>query len=79
MSTSVADALAPLVSALEADGYGAVIDERPDVIAFQITAGPDACADCLSPRAIVAPMITNALQQAGYSQRLELTYPGPEH
>ena len=73
------EALAPLISALEADGYGADIDERPGVVAFRITAGPDACEECLSPRVIMEPTITNVLRQAGFNQALELTYPSGHH
>jgi hypothetical protein len=78
MSTSITEALAPLVSALQADGYDATIEESPEIIAFRITAGLDACSDCLSPRSVVAPLITSALRDAGYSQRLDLSYPGGE-
>ena len=79
MKKRLMEALAPLVSALEADGYSADIGEQPDVVTFRITAGPEACEDCLSPRVIMEPTITNVLRQAGFSQRLELTYPSPHH
>lgn len=69
------EALEPLVSALEADGYSAEIAERPGVISFKITAGPDACVDCLSPRVIMEPTIINVLRRAGFNHSLELTYP----
>ena len=49
MSTQLEAVLAPLVNALEADGYGAVIEETPGLVSFQIVAGPDACEECLSP------------------------------
>jgi hypothetical protein len=78
MNDQIVEALAPLVSALEADGYGAHIDEQHGVVAFTITAGPDACEDCLSPRVIMEPTIINVLRRAGFDHTLKLTYPGKQ-
>ena len=69
-------ALAPIIEALEADGYSAVLREEPGVVYVRITAGPAACEDCLSPREIMQPIIVNVLRQNGLTHRLELTYPG---
>lgn len=73
-----AEALAPIVGALEADGYGAVVEQRGDAISIRITAGPDACEECLTPKRIMEPMIAHALRSAGFEQRVELEYPAPE-
>jgi hypothetical protein len=75
MSSPVETALAPFVSALEADGYNGTVVENGDVILLDITAGPEACEDCLVPRSIMEPMLTNALRQAGLRHRIELKYP----
>jgi hypothetical protein len=75
---SIEEALRPLVVTLQADGYDAVIRANDEVVAFQITAGPEACEECLSPRAIMEPIITHALREAGFHQHLDLTYPA-EH
>jgi hypothetical protein len=78
MTPALRQALAPVVSALEADGYGAVVEEGSGIIYFRVTAGRNACEDCLSPRTIMEPMISHVLRTAGFAQRLELKYPGPE-
>lgn len=69
------EALVPFISALEADGYTAHADLRGDVFAFVIKAGPDACEDCLSPRAIMEPILLAALQRSGFTGRVEVRYP----
>lgn len=59
---------------LEADGYGLEVSEgeRVDV---RITAGPDACADCLVPEPIMREVLARALEVP--SDRIDLTYPEP--
>jgi hypothetical protein len=71
----VETALAPIVATLEADGYGAVVTESSGVVHFRVTAGPDACEDCLSPRDVMEPIIVNVLRRSGMPHRLELSYP----
>jgi hypothetical protein len=73
--TTVAKVLEPLVSALETDGYSAVITESEGQISFEIVAGPEACEECLSPRKIIEPMILGLLRSGGFDQILKLTYP----
>jgi hypothetical protein len=75
MSTQLESVLAPLVNALEADGYGAVIEESPGHVSFQIVAGPDACEECLSPPQIMTGIIESVLRQNGYQVELQLKYP----
>ena len=68
---------AGLSSALEADGYhlaigenGAEADARLSVV---ITAGPDACEDCLVPKDLMRSMLSSEL---GVDAALiEITYP----
>ena len=75
MSTQLQTVLAPLVTALEADGYSAVIEEAPGLVSFEIVAGPDACEDCLSPRQVMTGIIESVLRQNGYLVELRLKYP----
>ena len=42
MGEAVRTALMPLISSLEADGYDAVIEQKPGLVVFRIVAGPDA-------------------------------------
>lgn len=72
---SIEEALQPLVATLQADGYDAVIQSNDAVVGFHITAGPDACEECLSPREIMERIITHVLREAGFNQHLDLTYP----
>jgi hypothetical protein len=75
MQTVLEAALAPVIMALEADGYGAVVVEKPGVISIKIFAGPDVCEECLSPRKVLEPMIVHMLRQNGMDHELELSYP----
>jgi hypothetical protein len=77
----VQTALAAIIEALKADGYLAEVEITEGDVAMRIMAGPDACADCLSPRAVLEPMILQQLRSNGLSQGLTLVYPqidGPE-
>ncbi len=43
---------------------------------MRITAGPEACEDCLVPKDMMARMITSTLAAAGVSaDRVDLIYP----
>lgn len=68
-------ALAAIIEALNADGYLADVEITDGDVAMRIVAGPDACADCLSPRAILEPMILQQLRSNGLSHALTLVYP----
>lgn len=57
----VAELLAPLRSALEADGYDLEIALQPDLIDLRVVAGPEACADCLVPRELMEQMFRSRL------------------
>lgn len=75
MTSELQTVLAPLVNALEADGYGAVIEESPGLVSFEIVAGPDACEECLSPPQVMTGIIESVLRQNGYQVELRLKYP----
>jgi molybdopterin/thiamine biosynthesis adenylyltransferase len=62
-----------LSAALEADGYHMAIDEADAKLSVVITAGPDACEDCLVPKDLMRGMLSNELGvDAGL---IDITYP----
>jgi len=70
--------LRPLSGALEADGYALEVSLRPGVIALQVVAGRDACADCLVPRETMEQMLRARLptNETGLSHdNVSLRYP----
>lgn len=68
----------PLADALSADGYDlqvATTDEGR--IVARIDATPEACPDCLVPKAIMAAMFSEAIYGGSSEQaQVELRYPG---
>jgi len=74
---SVVSALAPISGALEADGYQLVVSlPGKDRLRVQITAGPEACEDCLIPRSMMESMIETAVNGAGLPlPTLDVVYP----
>ena len=68
-----AERAAGLSSALAADGYQLAIDEADAKLAVLITAGPDACEDCLVPKDLMRSMLSSEL---GVDPALiDITYP----
>jgi hypothetical protein len=64
------DALQQLRDVLTGDGYD--LDwslSAGNQVAVKVVAGPDACADCVVPRPIMAAILTEALSDTPY--RLE--------
>jgi hypothetical protein len=62
-----------LTSALEADGYQLAIEEADSKLSVVITAGPDACEDCLVPKDLMRSMLSSEL---GVDAALiDITYP----
>jgi hypothetical protein len=62
-----------LTSALKADGYDLAIDERDARLAVVITAGPDACEDCLVPKDLMRGMLSSELGVD--AAIIDITYP----
>ena len=50
-----------LSSALEADGYHLAIDEVGSRVSAIITAGPDACEECLVPKELFRGMLSHEI------------------
>ena len=62
-----------IAATLAADGYYLQIAEEGDRVRVTITAGPDACADCLVPENLMRGILGQAL---GVPQdTIDLTYP----
>jgi hypothetical protein len=78
MNDRLRQALAPLLVGLDADGYDARVREMGKQVYVEIVARDGSCSDCLSPRAVMEPMITSLLRDAGFQQELVLTYPAAE-
>jgi hypothetical protein len=81
----LASALAPLRDLLQADGYSLCIVSCDDgELVLQIEAGPDACAECLVPKAMMGKYVAAALSAHPELAALEaeLRYPAdraPRH
>jgi hypothetical protein len=62
-----------LAASLEADGYHMAIDGDDSRVSIVITAGPDACEDCLVPKDLMRGILSQALGMSG--DTIEITYP----
>lgn len=72
-------ALASLRTMLAADGYAVELrEEGPAVLVAEIKAGPEACADCLVPKAMMRGYFDAALRAGieGAPPEVRLIYPG---
>jgi hypothetical protein len=77
--TALDAALRPVSDGLRSDGYEVEVSVVDDVISVRVTAGPDACADCLVPKPLMTDIVVQALGDVGLqvpSERVRLTYPG---
>ncbi len=69
-------ALAGLKVGYNADGYDLLVDNVSDGVArVRIAAGPNACQECLVPRAIAAGTIKASLRSVPGITRVEVIYP----
>ncbi len=72
---AVEEALAGLRMGYEADGYHLAVEGVDGgVVRVRIAAGPNACAECLVPKANAAGMIAGSLRGLPVS-RVEVAYP----
>jgi hypothetical protein len=76
-SRSVEAALAGLRVGYNADGYDLRVDDvsSDGVVSVRISAGPDACAECLVPKPIAVGTIKASLRGLGDIRRVEVVYP----
>ena len=79
MTAELVDAaLGPMKTMLIADGY--LLDARLDgrVLEISVSATPDACAECLVPKEMLAAMAADMLTRQGAdvdASTLSITYP----
>jgi hypothetical protein len=67
-------ALAALNASLAADGYQLTVSQTGNRVSASVTAGPEACADCLVPKAVFRGILAHTL---GIQEpMIELAYPG---
>lgn len=74
----IRELLSPFISGLEADGYQLAVSLEPDSIDLRVTAGPEACADCLIPKTMMEEMFRSRLTPAATGlphANLTLSYP----
>ncbi|GAA1332756.1 hypothetical protein [Pseudonocardia xinjiangensis] len=69
-------ALAGLRATLAADDYAMEVRPHGPGVQVQISAGPEACADCLVPKPIMRSILHTALGVP--EEAIELAYPGDE-
>jgi hypothetical protein len=75
----LSEALRPLAETLACDGYAVTAELAHDVVLVRVTAGPNACEECLVPKGIMGEIVAQALGDAGLGierDQLRLTYPG---
>ena len=61
---------------LEADGFVLAVSRPADArVVLEVTAGPDACAECLVPKEIFESIARDHLARAGLRSALEIRYP----
>jgi hypothetical protein len=62
---------------LVADGYDLLIDGFANGTAkLRITAGPDACEECLVPKKLMVSMLEESLRELADVRAVEVAYPG---
>lgn len=72
---TVDDALAGLRTGYEADGYSLEVESVVDgVVSVRIVPGPNACVECLVPKAIARGTIGGSLRGLPVA-RVEVAYP----
>lgn len=81
MGAATADeAVTPIRSALEADGYELLVEADGPQVVMRIKAGAEACEECLVPPTVMRPMIDKLLADAGLaSTDWTLVYPTDLH
>lgn len=74
---TVQRALTRVREALVADGYDLEVQGiEAGRVRLAISAGPQACADCLVPKDLMQQMIAQALRDCSPVVGIELRYPG---
>jgi hypothetical protein len=73
------DALRPVGDLLAADGYQLGVSAAAAAAAtLTVTAGPDACAECLVPKQVFEAIATKHLRDRGITVDIDVVYPAPD-
>ncbi len=70
-------ALDGIAASLEADGYHLAVTEARGRWRAEVTAGPDACADCLVPKAVFRGILAHTLRVPAAD--VDVSYPDDHH
>jgi hypothetical protein len=77
---SVETALDDFRRAMEADGYTMVVDDLDSgSLRVTITAGPQACEDCLVPKPVMLTLLRQSLASLPAIREIDLVYPKEAH
>jgi hypothetical protein len=77
-TATISAALRPISETLACDGYGVDVELADAAVSVRVTAGPDACKECLVPKSLMAQLVLQALGDAGIGlapEQVHLTYP----
>ena len=75
-NATIASHLEGFREGLVADGYDLLVDGYADGTArLRITAGPDACAECLIPKKLMVSMLEDSLRELPEVHKVEVAYP----
>jgi hypothetical protein len=75
----VKERLQPAYEFLAADGFGLEVAEEAGTLDITVTAGADACAECLVPKDVMTGILNQMLDPEGANPpTLRLTYPPVE-
>lgn len=75
---AISDALGSIREALEADGYALTVGGTQELVELEVSATPEACAECLVPKHLFEMMAVSALAEHDLnlsSDKLRVVYP----
>jgi hypothetical protein len=78
---TIGTALHLVTQALESDGYTVDVELATGAVMVRVTAGPDACEECLVPKPLMTQLVIQALADAGMAlvpEQIRLAYPGEQ-
>jgi hypothetical protein len=73
-SETILDALSDIETMLKADGYSLDVSVDQSGIDLTVSAA-EGCGECLVPKAVMQPMIADALSRQGIDGSFTLRYP----
>ncbi len=73
---AVREALEGLRQSFVADGYDLLVEDlKEDRVTLAVTAGPEACEECLVPKPVMQGIILETLKSVPEVRRVDLRYP----